>query len=143
MSFLVGLVIEMFSSESGSRRFMFTAGWLFVAVAMVAAAVCVVGLVVTALRSGRRRSEPQDAHDQEPSDDEVARAREAWRNALLERGIMPFLRDALADPTLTGSDLSPRVPGRIPNLRYTRPDFTSPGSGPDPALGTTEGPGSF
>ena len=30
--------------------------------------------------------------------EEVTRAREAWREALLERGILPFLREALADP---------------------------------------------
>ncbi|MCX4632734.1 hypothetical protein [Streptomyces sp. NBC_01443] len=135
LSFLIGLVLEMLSAESGSGRAMFSAGWLFVALAVAAVAVCVVGLVVTALRNSQGQPMPEDARDREPSEDEVARAREAWRHALLERGIMPFLRDALAAPTLPGSDVSSRAPtpGRIPDLRYTRPDFTSPDFSPNPA----------
>ncbi|WP_158734510.1 hypothetical protein [Streptomyces sp. NRRL F-2747] len=134
LSFVVGLVIEMFSAGSGSGRAMFSAGWLFLAVAMVAAAVCVVGLVVSGLRS-QGQATWQDARDHEPIEDEVARAREAWRNALVERGVVPFLRDALADPTLTAPDISPRAPARTSDLHYTRPDFTSPGFSPNPALG--------
>ncbi|MCJ1680021.1 hypothetical protein MTF65_22275 [Streptomyces sp. APSN-46.1] len=133
--FLIGLVLEMFSAESGSGRTMFAAGWLFVAVAVGAIAVCVVGLLVTALRSSRDQPAPEAARDHEPSEEQVARAREAWRNALLERGIMPFLRDALADPAPPRSDASSRAPGRIPDLGYTRPDFTSPSSSPNPAPG--------
>ncbi|WP_406335650.1 hypothetical protein [Streptomyces sp. NBC_00203] len=34
---------------------------------------------------------------------EVARAREAWSEALLERGILPFLQEALADPSPRGA----------------------------------------
>ncbi|MEU7068422.1 hypothetical protein [Streptomyces sp. NPDC046161] len=134
LSFLVGLVVEMFSAGPGSGRAMLAAGWLFLAVAMVAAAVCVVGLVVSALRS-QGQATWQDARDYEPIEDELARAREAWRNALLERGVVPFLRDALADPTLTASDISPRAPGRTADLHYTRPDYTSPDFDPNPALG--------
>lgn len=131
--FLIGLLLKMFSVESETGRTMFAAGWLFVAVAVGAIAVCAAGLLVTALRSSRDQPVPEAALDHEPSEEQVARAREAWRNALLERGIMPFLRDALADPPLPLSDA--RAPRRIPDVRYTRPDFTSPSSSPNPAPG--------
>ncbi|MEU9379171.1 hypothetical protein AB0D94_36210 [Streptomyces sp. NPDC048255] len=131
--FLIGLVLKMFSAESGSGRTMFAAGWLFVAVAVGAIAVCAVGLLGTALRSSRDQPAPEAARYHEPSEEQVARAREAWRNALLERGIMPFLRDALADPPPPRSDASSHTPRRMPDLRYARPDFTSPGSSPNPA----------
>ncbi|MFF3858008.1 hypothetical protein [Streptomyces sp. NPDC002209] len=138
--FLIGLVLKMFGAESGSGRTMFAAGWLFVAVTVGAIAVCAVGLVVTALRSSPDRPTPEAARGHEPSE-EVARAREAWRNALLERGIMPFLRDALADPGFPLSDAPSRAPApdRIPNLGYTAPDFTSPRSRSNPAPGTRPG----
>lgn len=44
-------------------------------------------------------------------DDELARAREAWRSALLERGILPFLRDVLA---ATAPPPGPRAPETPP-----------------------------
>ncbi|MGW4701641.1 hypothetical protein ACWEP1_15020, partial [Streptomyces sp. NPDC004285] len=49
------------------------------------------GLLLTALRNS-----PAAADGTATADDELSRAREAWRRALLERGILPFLRDALA-----------------------------------------------
>ena len=61
------------------------------------------------------------------------RAREAWRDALLERGIMPFLREALADPgtAALGRPCRRRRPaGRMPHLGYNRPGFSSPDGGP-------------
>ncbi|MEU0380554.1 hypothetical protein ABZ093_25055 [Streptomyces cyaneofuscatus] len=55
----------------------------------------------------------------------VARARETWRHALLERGILPFLRDALSDPT-AGPASRTRRPAAIPETGHGRPPFTSP-----------------
>jgi hypothetical protein len=62
----------------------------------------------------------------------VARAREAWHDALLERGIMPFLREALADPgTAALGRTKPSAPiSRMPQLGYNRPGFSSPDGGP-------------
>ncbi|MEV7526298.1 hypothetical protein [Streptomyces sp. NPDC091371] len=131
--FLIGLVLEKTGGESGPSRTVFAAGWLFVAVAVAAVVVCVVGLVVTALRNSSDQPAPGAALDGEPIDDQVARAREAWLNALLERGIVPFLSEALADPVSPGADGSSRAPRRIPNLGYSGPDFTSRGSSSDPA----------
>ncbi|MGP3683278.1 hypothetical protein ACTVZO_00950 [Streptomyces sp. IBSNAI002] len=137
--FLVGLVLEVVSSESGLGRTLFDVGSMFVAVASASIVVCVVGLVVTALRSGRDRPVPEAGLDGEPVDEEVARAGEAWRNALLERGIVPFLSSALADPVAPRAETDSRGPGRIPNLGYSRPDFTSPSSGSQPATGSPSG----
>jgi hypothetical protein len=62
----------------------------------------------------------------------VAQARDAWREALLERGIVPFLREALADPagaTALQHTAPPAPTSRIPQLGYDRPGFSSPDDG--------------
>jgi hypothetical protein len=129
---LIGLVLKMFDIGSAVAQTMITTGWLFGVVTVGAIFVCVAGLVVTAARSrGRPAREAADHHEGE----ELRRAREAWRNAVLERGIMPFLREALADPATAyvrqDTDSSPI--GRIPALGYNRPDFRNRGDDPGPA----------
>ncbi|WP_411103671.1 hypothetical protein [Streptomyces sp. cmx-4-9] len=131
---LVGYLLKMVEPEPAFAQTMLTAGWLFGALTVAALVFAVIGLLVTAVRNS---STEVAADETEAVPDEVARAREAWRHALLERGIMPFLRDALADPTAGTGYPTPRTPGagRIPNLGYSRPDFTSPGTasqGPRP-----------
>ncbi|MEU8431364.1 hypothetical protein AB0F18_00340 [Streptomyces sp. NPDC029216] len=114
--------------EPAFAQTMLTAGWLFGGLTVVALVFAVISLLVAALRNS---STEVAAEESVPIPEELARAREAWRNALLERGIMPFLRDALADPTAGTGYPVPRTPGagRIPHLGYTRPDFTSPSDG--------------
>ncbi|MFK0197549.1 hypothetical protein [Streptomyces lavendulae] len=131
---LVGYSLKMIDPEPAFARTMLTAGWLFGALTVAALLFAVIGLLVTAIRNSSTEVAAEEAV---PIPDELSRAREAWRNALLERGIMPFLRDALADPSAGSGYPVPRTPGagRIPNLGYTRPDFTSPGprsQGPRP-----------
>ncbi|MFJ3200354.1 hypothetical protein [Streptomyces sp. NPDC086989] len=130
---LVGYVLKAVEPEPAFAETMLTAGWLFGALTVVSLVFAVIGLLVTAVRNSATEVVAQD--DDEAMSDEVARAREAWRLALLERGILPFLRDALADPSTGPVYPAPGTPkaGRIPNLGYTRPDFTSPGS-------TSQGP---
>lgn len=125
---LVGLVLRMFSAESTSAPTMITAGSLFGAVT----GVIVVCAVVTALRS-RGRSTRQAEDYREEFIEDVARAREVWREAVLERGILPFLRAALGDPgTAALNPTAPSAPAnRMPRVGYVGPDFT------DPAAGTT------
>jgi hypothetical protein len=105
------------------------AGWFFAAATAAAILVAAVGLLITALRNGSTSVAAEEQGEELPED--VARAREAWRHALLERGILPFLRDALADP---GAAPAARIPhrsaNRIPKIGYSRPDFSSPGDGP-------------
>ncbi|MER7461755.1 hypothetical protein [Streptomyces sp. NPDC097981] len=132
---VVGYTLKAVEPEPAFADTMLTAGWLFGALTVVSLLFAVIGLLVTAVRN--RATEVVAADEPGAIPDEVAQAREAWRHALLERGILPFLRDALADPSVGPVHPSPRTPkaGRIPNLGYTRPDFTSPGSssqGPRP-----------
>ncbi|MGY0067400.1 hypothetical protein ACWZEH_11345 [Streptomyces sp. QTS137] len=99
-----------------------SAGWVAGAVAVLAAAVAGAGLVVTAVR---HRATP---HRPQPDTASVAQAHAEWRRALLERGMLPFLRRQLR-----------RVPTREPRSRsvppperrrtrpgYSSPDFTGP-----------------
>ncbi|MFJ4962543.1 hypothetical protein ACIP6P_08785 [Streptomyces sp. NPDC088729] len=125
---LVGYLLQAVAPSVAFGRTMVAAGWFFAAVAAAAILVASVGLLVTALRNGTSSSA---GDEEEELPEEVARAREAWRHALLERGILPFFRDALADPTAGRAARTPlRSPDRIPKIGYSRPDFTGPEGGP-------------
>ncbi|MFJ7157468.1 hypothetical protein ACIQUQ_21285 [Streptomyces sp. NPDC101118] len=125
---LVGYFLKLLDPEPAFARTMLTAGWLFGGLTVIAILVAAVGLLVTAVRNS---STEVVAEDLDAVPEELARAREAWLNALLERGVLPFLRDALADPRDPAAPSSYRPSGRMPSLGYTRPDFTSP-AGEDP-----------
>lgn len=124
---LVGYVLRMLDPEPGVAQTLLTTGWVFGAITAAAILVAAVGLLLTALRNGAASA---DAGRGELIR-EVERAREAWRDALLERGILPFLREALADPgtaAVSRSAPSP-APSRMPHLGYNRPGFSSPDGG--------------
>ncbi|MDT0609739.1 hypothetical protein [Streptomyces lancefieldiae] len=127
---LVGYILKVLDPGQTFAQTMLTTGWMFGAVTAVAILVAAVGLLLTALRN-RPSAESGRYGD---LGEEVARARDAWHEALLERGIMPFLREALADPGTTAA-LHPSKPAapssRMPHLGYARPGFTSPGEGPN------------
>ncbi|WP_369170612.1 hypothetical protein AB5J49_23665 [Streptomyces sp. R28] len=126
---LVGYILKMLDPEPAFAQTMLTTGWVFGAVAAAAILVAAVGLLLTALRN---RPAAFDGGPYGELSEEVARARAAWREALLERGILPFLREALADPgTATALHRPPpsTPAGRIPNLGYDRPGFSSPDDG--------------
>ncbi|MGW6566993.1 hypothetical protein [Streptomyces sp. NPDC054975] len=126
---LVGAVLKVLAPSLTFADTLLTAGWFFGAVAAAGLFCAAVGLVLTALRN---RSTEVGVSDQPrtEADDEVSRAREAWRRALLERGILPFLREAL---TTVGPQAPPSVPppriDRIPKIGYSGPDFSSPNEG--------------
>ncbi|MEU0388056.1 hypothetical protein [Streptomyces chartreusis] len=125
---LVGYILQMLNPEQTFARTMLTTGWVFGAVTAVAILVAAVGLLITALRN--KPTAEGGPHGELRG--EVDRAREAWREALLERGIVPFLREALVDPSATAAlhHTSPSTPvSRIPHLGYGRPGFTSPEEG--------------
>ncbi|MGX1882411.1 hypothetical protein [Streptomyces sp. NPDC055287] len=131
---VIGYLLTMLTPEPAFARTLMTAGWLFAALAAAGILVAAVGLLLTALRNGS--SGFPDGRGGERTQ-EVERAAEAWRHALLERGVVPFLRDALAEPDPGPAAPAPRRPsGRIPDLGYSRPDYSSPG----PDGGTTPGP---
>ncbi|MEF2527554.1 MULTISPECIES: hypothetical protein [Streptomyces] len=123
---LVGYVLKAIEPEPAFADTLLTAGWFFGALTAVTLLGAVVGLLVTALRN--RATEVVAGAEDRAAPDEVSLAREAWRQALLERGILPFLRDALAAPGAGPEHAAPGTPkaGRIPDLGYTRPDFSSP-----------------
>ncbi|MFF7598102.1 hypothetical protein [Streptomyces mirabilis] len=126
---LVGFVLKVLTPELAFAQTLLTAGWVFGGVTAAAILVAAVGLLLTALRNG---SSSLQAGAPGEFNAEVARAREAWREALLERGIMPFLREALADPgsaALARPSPTPTT-GRMPHLGYNRPGFSSPDGGP-------------
>ncbi|BDM73420.1 membrane protein [Streptomyces nigrescens] len=130
---LIGYVLRAVSPDKSLAQPLISVGWVFAALTAAGSLVAMTCLVVTALRNGpsaesARVDELYEALDQ---------AREAWRRALLERGLLPFLREALADPTATPDDdpvryvprRTPASESRIPTLGYSRPEFTSPDTG--------------
>ncbi|MEV5516373.1 hypothetical protein AB0L50_26295 [Streptomyces flaveolus] len=125
---LVGYILRMLDPGQAFAQTMLTTGWVFGGVAAVAVLVAGVGLLLTALRN--RPSAESGRYGE--LDGEVARAREAWHVALLERGILPFLREALTDPNAAVAlhPTGPAAPAsRMPHLGYDRPGFTSPDDG--------------
>ncbi|MFE7105885.1 hypothetical protein ACFU98_06410 [Streptomyces sp. NPDC057575] len=126
---LAGYLLRLLDPAPSFASTMVSAGWFFAAVTAAAILAAAVGLLITALRNGSESQPVEDDEEELPED--VARAREAWRHALLERGILPFLRDALADPEAGPASRTPvRSANRIPKVGYSPPDFSSPGDGP-------------
>ncbi|WP_405819255.1 hypothetical protein OG241_28925 [Streptomyces sp. NBC_01390] len=123
---LVGYILKMLDPEPAFAQTMLTTGWVFGAVTAAAILVAAVGLLLTALRNSPE-AEEDGAYGELTG--EVAQARDAWREALLERGILPFLRDALADPGTAAMNRKPAAQptvSRMPQLGYNRPGFSSP-----------------
>ncbi|WP_225844972.1 hypothetical protein [Streptomyces sp. HPF1205] len=124
---LIGYILGAVSPEPGIAHPLRTAGWFFAAVAAAAVLLGGVGLLLTALRDSS--SAVRDAAEALPP--EVAAARAAWREALLARGLLPFLTDALdravpgPAPAPTPAPTPTSAP-HLPRLGYSRPDFTSP-----------------
>ncbi|KQX49428.1 MULTISPECIES: hypothetical protein [unclassified Streptomyces] len=85
---LAGAVLHALTPTVRFGETLLTAGLVFAALAAAGLLSAGAGLLVTALRNAPAEALPLDV--------ELTRAREAWRHALLERGILPFLRDALA-----------------------------------------------
>ncbi|GAA3068103.1 membrane protein [Streptomyces roseofulvus] len=96
---LVGAVVRLVAPEAALGTTLLTAGLVFGALAAAGLLCAGAGLLRTALRNS-----PAEHHT---PDDELTRARAAWRHALLERGVVPFLQAAL---TATGPDPSPPPP---------------------------------
>ncbi|WEH40874.1 hypothetical protein [Streptomyces sp. AM 2-1-1] len=129
---LTGYLLRTVSPSLALAKPLVTAGWLFVALTAVAILAAAVGLLTTALRNSS--DELASALEEDDMPEEVARAREAWRHALLERGILPFLRDALDDPTAAPAARTPRQsPNRIPKIGYSSPDFSNSQGGSRPS----------
>ncbi|MEU3346323.1 hypothetical protein ABZ723_15325 [Streptomyces sp. NPDC006700] len=124
---LLGYILRMLDPAQAFAQSMITAGWVFGALTAAAILAAAAGLLLTALRN--RPSLHSDTYAE--LGEEVAQARDAWQEALLERGILPFLHEALADPRSPSAGYTgPAAPtGRMPQLGYDRPGFSSPDDG--------------
>lgn len=148
---LLGYLLRVVTPEPAVAAPMRGVGWAFAALAVAGTVLAMTGLWITALRNGSasRRDTPADGSDLASGADQ---ARAAWRQALLERGIVPFLAEACADPRgvqqaplshvppAGGARTAPRTWSegaqrfRPPRLGYSRPEFSSrASSGPDEA----------
>ncbi|MGW4033708.1 hypothetical protein ACWEFL_31175 [Streptomyces sp. NPDC004838] len=125
---LVGYLLKMLEPTPSFATTLVSAGWFFGALTAAAILVAAVGLLLTALRNDPTQVPAEETAGELP--DEVARAKDAWRHALLERGILPFLRAALSDPSADpASTTPPRPVSRIPKVGYSGPDYSSPSEG--------------
>ncbi|MEU8580379.1 hypothetical protein [Streptomyces abikoensis] len=134
---LIGYVLRTVGSNGAVADPIIKIGWWFGGFTVAAVLIASSGMLVTAVRNGRQ-TEETPRHDGLPDgydqlSQETERAREAWRQALLDRGILPFLRESLANtPAAQRRPPSPRNrpgPGRTPQLGYSRPGFSSPDDG--------------
>ncbi|MFJ1546449.1 hypothetical protein [Streptomyces sp. NPDC088246] len=132
---LIGFAFRAVDMHSHLADVMLLAG---LAAAGVAAVTVLAGLVWMLVAAARNRSTTAG------TDPEVDHARGAWQEALLERGILPFLSnslqaaspadsgrpDATATSRATGGSKVVPEPRRGPG--FSAPDFSSPDfSGPD------------
>ncbi|MFD5766017.1 hypothetical protein ACFWIN_09370 [Streptomyces sp. NPDC127049] len=113
---LVGTVVHLLAPAAALGTTLLTAGLVFGALAAAGLLCAGAGLLLTALRNS-----PAETH---APDDELTRARAAWRHALLERGVVPFLQAALTTPEPT--------PGLEPSITATPT--------PEPAITPTPDP---
>ncbi|MCA6093987.1 hypothetical protein LE181_17705 [Streptomyces sp. SCA3-4] len=131
---LIGYVMRTVGSNEAVADQMIKVGWWFGGFTVAGVLIAMSGMLRTALRNGRR---PEDGLPADRLTEEAEQAREAWRQALLDRGIMPFLREALANAPAGSRPSSVRrqAPGsgRTPPLGYSRPGFSSPDDGPSPS----------
>jgi hypothetical protein len=147
---LVGYLLKALDPPPAFAASLLAVGWFFGAVTVLGILAAAVALLITALRNSSTELPAMEAGGELPP--ELARAREDWRDALLERGIVPFLRSALAEPATgaapgtgagagadpDGSARADRGAGRgagaatarhLPKIGYSRPNFSSPDDG--------------
>jgi len=133
---LAGYALKEFSAAASTAQHLVTIGSVFGATTASGILIAAVTALITAARNSTARAE---ANGDMSGNTTVDRARDAWRSALLERGILPFFREALADPgTAALHHTAPPAPtSRMPNLGYGRPGFSNdedPNMGPRPSF---------
>ncbi|MGD9485525.1 hypothetical protein WDH52_20130 [Streptomyces sp. TRM70308] len=123
----VGYTLTTFSPDLALGTPMRNVGWVFAGLTAVGLLAASVSLVLTASRNASSATRPGAVSGQETLAEELARARAAWRAALLDRGVLPFFREALAN----AEDAREPTPPRTPRLGYSHPGFTSPAATED------------
>lgn len=120
---LLGYVLEVADAASETADALVRAGWTAAVIAVLTGAAALAGLLVTALR---HRSLPRPGPDRAARASAVDQARETWQRALLERGMLPFLRARLAErEQARPGRRADRRPQR-PRIGYASPDYASP-----------------
>ncbi|GAA2236984.1 membrane protein [Streptomyces amakusaensis] len=153
MFLLIGHLLRMLDPPPALATPLITTGWVFAALTAAAILFATMALLRTALRNSATQVEAEEISKEIP--EEVTRAKDAWRHALLERGILPFLRAALSDPGIDPMSLElPNPTSRPPaadgpgegppaghRTAFTSPDLTSPDlTGPEPDRPDLRGP---
>ncbi|MEV0260474.1 hypothetical protein AB0I49_03910 [Streptomyces sp. NPDC050617] len=125
---VIGYVLRTVSSDASVADPMITIGWWFGGLTAAGILVAMGAMLLTALRNNGPAGRTGRAANKQV--EVVAQAREAWRQALLHQGVLPFLREALATagPPAPQPTSVPRASGvhRTPHLGYSRPGFSSP-----------------
>ncbi|MEU5107374.1 hypothetical protein AB0H07_34785 [Streptomyces sp. NPDC021354] len=111
---LLGYLMGLSDSQQRLADTLLTAAWTTAVIAAVTTVSGVVWLFTTAAR--HRTTPPERQHER------VAAARGVWRRALLERGVLPYLRERLP----RNGPTRPPEPARRPRLGYSSPDFAAP-----------------
>ncbi|RLV08603.1 hypothetical protein CTZ27_07390 [Streptomyces griseocarneus] len=92
---LLGYGLRLTGTQEHLADGLVTAGWTTAVIAVVAAAVSIGALLLTAVR--QRPAREEDGEPPEEPETEVSRSRRVWQQALLERGVLPFLHSALRE----------------------------------------------
>ncbi|MFI6494711.1 hypothetical protein [Streptomyces sp. NPDC050564] len=87
---VVGYAVGMANPKPAVAATLLTTGWTFLAATAASVLAVMIALLLAALRSAAGRSAP----DEVLRSQNVAQARDAWRQALRREGIEPFLREA-------------------------------------------------
>ncbi|MET9105143.1 hypothetical protein [Streptomyces zhihengii] len=125
---IVGYLLKMLSPPPAFADTLLSAGWVFGALTAAAILAAAVALLLTALRNDASHVADKEPYGGPPP--EVRDAKEAWCEALLDRGILPFLRAALAErPEAPAPTDAGRPVGRMPKIGYSGPEFSSPAEG--------------
>ncbi|MFE7215990.1 hypothetical protein ACFY0A_41200 [Streptomyces sp. NPDC001698] len=133
---LLGYGLQLAGAQQPLAIALVRAGWVAGAVAVLAAAAVGTALVITTARH-RATSRPQ-----QPDTASLARARAVWRQALQERGLLPFLRRELHQPPTPVPQPRPAAPPtaehepRLQQPGLHRPLSPVPGLTPLPQAGT-------
>ncbi|MBU7597752.1 hypothetical protein JGS22_009000 [Streptomyces sp. P38-E01] len=132
---LVGYALGVVSPEPALAVAMRNVGWVFAVITVATGLVGAVSLLLSASRNAPTARRGSNSGRNDGPSDEITVARAAWRHALLQRGILPFLRDAqerAAEGREGYRTPGPRLPEddhRTPRLGYSGPDFSAQKSG--------------
>ncbi|WP_174856237.1 phage holin family protein [Streptomyces otsuchiensis] len=125
---LFGYGLRLTDPEPAVAGAMRSTGWAFLLLAVAGMLVGAAELLIGAVRNGSTSVRANRAVSPPPEGltEEVGAAREAWQQALLERGIVPFLHETVGGKSLADDNTDETKESRTPKLRFSSPKFSSP-----------------